>query len=79
MYSVSLASLQKILQKINLKHTLSAREGYSASRIFIETLVFENFYHNLIDGVFLSAYLPFKSYIKNRATLENGGAGGSDD
>ncbi|MBE6709300.1 MAG: ABC transporter permease [Ruminococcaceae bacterium] len=28
---------------------------------------------------FLSAYLPFKSYIKNRATLENGGAGGSDD
>lgn len=28
---------------------------------------------------FLSAYLPFKSYIKNRATLENGGAGGTDD
>ncbi|MBQ7828052.1 MAG: ABC transporter permease, partial [Clostridia bacterium] len=28
---------------------------------------------------FLSAYLPFRSYIKNRATLENGGAGGTDD
>ncbi len=28
---------------------------------------------------FLSAYVPFKSYIKNRATLENGGAGGTDD
>lgn len=28
---------------------------------------------------FLSAYIPFKSYIKNRATLENGGAGGTDD
>ncbi len=28
---------------------------------------------------FLSAYVPFRSYIKNRATLENGGAGGSDD
>lgn len=28
---------------------------------------------------FLSAYVPFRSYIKNRATLENGGAGGADD
>ena len=28
---------------------------------------------------FLSAYIPFKSYIKNRATLENGGAGGTED
>ena len=28
---------------------------------------------------FLSSYLPFRSYIKNRATLENGGAGASED
>lgn len=28
---------------------------------------------------FLSAYLPFKSYYKNRFTLENGGAGAGED
>lgn len=28
---------------------------------------------------FLSAYLPYKSYYKHRFTLENGGAGASDD
>ena len=28
---------------------------------------------------FLSAYMPYKSYYKNRFTLENGGAGAGED
>ena len=57
-YSVFFASLQNFLKIINLQHTFSAREGHTAARVIVKGFVFQDFSHNLVDGIFLSADLP---------------------
>ena len=66
MYAVFFTFLKYPFKKINLKHALSTREGHTAARVIVKGVVFQDFSHNIVDGIFLSADLPCVTRTINR-------------